>query len=415
MPAEQTPPSRRRAGFIHVNPRFREEIVSLGFDTSEAFLAYPGEIISGHPDRHVLRVSFGDGPQFIQAYLKREHRVPWKDRWAGLRDGFGFVSVSCREAAMLNRLQAAGIPVPQWIAVGEDGRGRAFLLLQAVEGAADLRQFALKMKRQSAPARRAVMQDLAAEIARMHEAGIEHPDLYAKHLLVGREGKLVAILDWQRSRKPRRLSWRIRCRDLAALNASLPEELAGRADRLAFMLAYLRASDPNRPHFLKLCLEIEKRTERLLRRSSVREQRLPAYHESQPLIWLDGEALCVTPPARQLFTAAQLEELGYPESNPGPTEFQREHVLPNGQKGRLVRRRTVRRFSRLRNWFRGRRWSSPEVLEAAALLRQERLGATPRLLAFGQRFLPGGVVDSFLLALQDSPPKAENVERRPAA
>src|SRR5438034_11100306 len=84
----------RRRSFVLVHPDWRERLAALGFHSADDFLNHPGEIISGHPDRHVMRSHLGADP----VILKREHRVPWRDRLASWRAGFGFASVSCREA-----------------------------------------------------------------------------------------------------------------------------------------------------------------------------------------------------------------------------------------------------------------------------------------------------------------------------
>src|SRR5262245_60031696 len=109
-----------RRAFVVTHPAWREQLATLDLNTADDFLNHPGEIISGHPDRHVMRTTFGAA----NVYLKREHRVPWRNRLASWRAGFGFASVSVREARTLQALIAAGLPAPEWIAAGEDGRGR---------------------------------------------------------------------------------------------------------------------------------------------------------------------------------------------------------------------------------------------------------------------------------------------------
>jgi hypothetical protein len=72
-------------------------------------------------------------------------------------------------------------------------------------------------------------------------------------------------------------------------------------------------------------------------------------------------------------------------------------TLPDGGPGALIRRRTRRLLGGVRDWLRQKRWTSPEVRQAGHLLRLERLGDRPRLLAFGQRSGRFGFVASFLL------------------
>src|SRR5262249_28265580 len=146
--------------------------------------------------------------------------------------GFGFVSKSCREVALLHSLQQAGIHCPDWIAVGADDQGRAFLLLRELTEAKDLRVF-LQDHGQAPPIRRRRFAGKLGEaLAQLHNAGFDHPDLYSKHVLVNADDETISFLDWQRSRRRRRVAWRHRCRDLAALEATLPGDLASVRERL---------------------------------------------------------------------------------------------------------------------------------------------------------------------------------------
>src|SRR5262245_57243940 len=92
MPAER--------GWVRLN-RGADE--ALGALDAPAFLEGPGEVVSGHPARHVRRVRLPDGSM---GFLKREHVVPWRDRMANFLAGFGFVSKSEREAIRLSGVEA---------------------------------------------------------------------------------------------------------------------------------------------------------------------------------------------------------------------------------------------------------------------------------------------------------------------
>ena len=205
MPVEAVAPRvANRQGVVRMNPVYRSRLEQCGLLDAADFLDLPGEIISGHPDRHVMRVQFGD----MRAYLKREHRVPWSDRLANWRAGYGLVSVSGREAATLELLQQKEIPVPEWLATGEDSRGRAFLLLKEAAGAIDLRQHAADLVRQPRRERRLLARRFGQLVADIHNQGIEYPDLYAKHVLIEPQSGEITLLDWQRARQRRRLGWR---------------------------------------------------------------------------------------------------------------------------------------------------------------------------------------------------------------
>src|SRR5262249_21421561 len=80
----------RRRAFVEVHPQYRDFLKQLGMREAEDFLSLPAIIVSGHPDRNVARVKLGSGPSLITGYLKREHRLPWRDRLTNAWAGFGW-------------------------------------------------------------------------------------------------------------------------------------------------------------------------------------------------------------------------------------------------------------------------------------------------------------------------------------
>src|SRR5947209_6029129 len=125
--------------FLETNPRYRALLEHNRLTDAASLLALPAVIVSGHADRQVGQVELRNGPQVVRAYLKREHRIPCKCRLANAWAGFGFVSNSRREARILQAMGRRGLGCPEWIVVGEDDTGRAFLLVRALEDAVDLR------------------------------------------------------------------------------------------------------------------------------------------------------------------------------------------------------------------------------------------------------------------------------------
>ena len=117
---------RRRRAFLDVNPRYRELLKQHGLKSPEDFLALPAVIVSGHPDRNVARVKLGGfrnqpgDSAGITAYLKREHRLSWRDRLTNAWAGFGWCSKSYREAQLLRAMREQGIMCPEFLAAGED-------------------------------------------------------------------------------------------------------------------------------------------------------------------------------------------------------------------------------------------------------------------------------------------------------
>jgi hypothetical protein len=411
---------------LAINPDYAPLLAELGLTLPGDFLRLAGVIWCGHPDRNVsyLYLETRDGK--VPVFLKREHRVRWRDRLGSALSGFGLVSKSLREFAMLRRLHELGIRGPEAIAAGQVG-GRAFLLVREEQGAVDLRSL---LQRATPRERRQLAVRLGETLARMHEAGIDHPDMYAKHVLVredssvretinqsrlprvqGRgekkteldsEKKSMTLLDWQRSRPCRRVTWSRRWRDLAALDATLADDLAGGRERLLCLRAYLAACSSHRgklPASTVAAKEIRRRAARLLQHRRIREMRQPPLATgSQNLIWLDSEALCVT---RQFQEENQgrlpeyLQEIyRHAPANPARQMIQ----LAPGRRACL----TQRRQRCWRQWFwgklRGRAPVSPELQQAGTLFRLERYRVrVPRLLAVGQRQRFPGRLESFLL------------------
>src|SRR5206468_4220680 len=107
MRVEPTPTTAARpaaptaAGWVVVHPRYRRRFARWGMVAAGDFLDQPGEVVSGHADRHVVHVLLGRGRERCAAFLKREHRVLWRDRLAAAWAGYGWASKSEREARLL--------------------------------------------------------------------------------------------------------------------------------------------------------------------------------------------------------------------------------------------------------------------------------------------------------------------------
>jgi tRNA A-37 threonylcarbamoyl transferase component Bud32 len=384
--------------FVEINPGYRALLRRHGLSRAEDFLALPAVIISGHPDRHVAQVTVGAGTDTLAAYIKREHRVPWKDRLANAWAGFGWSSKSFREARTLRQLGQIGVGCPDWVAAGEDDRGRAFLLVRELSDAVDLRHFLGQRGQASPRQRRRFAHALGEALARLHAAGFAHADLYSKHVLVDPTCETIHVLDWQRALRAVRIGWCRRCRDLAALDATLADELATPRERLVCLLAYLRAVPAQDAG--AVLARVRCQAGRFLLRRQVRELRQPPLATgTQNLIWLDGEALCVT---REFWSSAQ-GRLPAWLAQRSPAEWHEEVTgtgvpLPGGGQAVLVRRRERRPVAALWAWVRRRPMTSPELRQASILFRLQRHNIpTPRLLAVGQRHLFGGRTESFLL------------------
>lgn len=142
-----------------------------------------------------------------------------------------------REHDALESLRALGVRVPRplgWCAE-RGGAGRSLVVLEEIEHVWTLRE---ALAAEEAPRRDARLAQLAALVARLHDAGWHHRDLYVQHLLVdARDGGLV-LIDAGRARRALRSRWFVK--DLAAVLHSLPACVAPR-EALRFLARYLDA------------------------------------------------------------------------------------------------------------------------------------------------------------------------------
>lgn len=356
---------------LSVNPHFAGALERAGLREPSAFLDLPGEVVSGHPDRHVCRVELPCGA----FYLKRQHVVGWRERLRNWRAGFGRVSRCAREAQVLTELNERNLPAPRWAAFGEHA-GRAFLLVEEVRGGRDLRTV-LNDSGLSPGARRELARALGAAIAAVHAAGFDTPDLTAKHVLVKPDGAF-AFLDWQNARRgPVPLA--ARADALGALHASLA--LASRADRVRLARAYgdvpLEA--------------VARGAAKHARRRSVRDQLQPRAGE-QRLVWLAGEAVCAVPEVAAAWPSPAVAAPFY-DAPPGATRLQIA-----GRDAVLVRGREFAPLGRLRAWLKATPYRSAGAHVGRVLFHLERYGVPgPRLLAFGQRLCGAASCEWFAL------------------
>jgi tRNA A-37 threonylcarbamoyl transferase component Bud32 len=413
--------------FVDVEPRYGALLAAEGLVAPADFFELQGVFVGGHADRSIARVTLGAGANCLTAYLKREQRVRWRHRLGSAWAGLGFVSRCYREALLLRQLKQADIGCPEVIAAGEDDRGRAFLLVRELTHATELRPY-LRDACSGSDDRRAVAVYLGRALAALHAAGFCHGDLYSKHILVRKDpagGSIrFAFLDWQRSQRRRQLSWSRCCRDLAALDATLADDLAAPRQRLACLAAYCRHQEEatagkttiqasrrvypggavhggDKLRCSQIAPVIHQQASRLLRQRRIAEMRQPALAaEQQNLVRAEGEAVSLTRQFREELRAEMPAwlRLSAPGRKTGLCVTRVVLPVAPSRQATLVRHHASRPLSWLWSWLRGKTLLSSEVEQAGTLFRLERYGIrTPRLLAFGQYAVRPWRVDSMLL------------------
>lgn len=391
-PGRPGPPGGR----VEVHPRHRQRLSELGLTTARALLDLPGEVVSGHPDRHVVRVELPGWGRAL--YLKRQHRVGWKERLRQGLAGFGWSSRCEREARLLRALDASGFPCPEWVAYGEEG-GRAFLLVEELHGGVELRRL-LSDTRLSLHDRARLAERLGQAVAELHAAGFDTPDLTAKHVFVHPESFAVTLLDWQSSRRVVGLAVDARARALAALHASLADHLGGLRERLRFLWAYrrvVRRAGMSAPPFAALARTTGRLSVQVQGRRSIRDQRQPvgAGPNEQRLVWLRGEAVCAVPDVAAVWPSPPIAPPFYDDAAEGLGRATRIR-LADGRPADLLRGKSFAPVGRFVSWLRNRPWRSPGATIGRILFHLQRYGIpAPRLFAFGQRETGRAAADWF--------------------
>ncbi len=267
--------------WVEILPPFTSLFRERRWESAASFLAWTGILVNKHRKRQVewvvepeaqarvgvaIACASGSDASF---YLKKEFAVSWRDRLRNAWHGFGWCASAVREAATLQALRAAGIGCPEVVALGEDGR-RAFMLTRDESAMTELRAFLPTL---ADVERHRLADALGSELAKMHDAGFDHPDLFAKHILAARDGATIrfCILDWQRSRRRKSVPWRLRCRDLAVLDATLHEALASDRLRLRCLRGYSRYTREGYPPLRRLARQIRLAGQRLRDQLNIRE------------------------------------------------------------------------------------------------------------------------------------------------
>jgi hypothetical protein len=203
----------------------------------------------------VLRLADGSA-----VFIKRSAPRSWLH--AALTPIAGSPAVRALKGAAL--LDAAGIPHPSPLAAAETiGRGAvhaSYLVSEALLDGDTLSRFALgpgEIKGRDARRRRRILDSVARQVRRIHDARLYTRDLQETNVMVadddGQEFR-VWFLDLEDFRRLRRVGWPLRARNLIHLDRSIGRFLC-RAARLAFLYAYL-GGKPERAEARRIVREL---------------------------------------------------------------------------------------------------------------------------------------------------------------
>jgi hypothetical protein len=176
-------------------------------------------------------------------YIKRFHRNTPRRFLKSILPGHSAASPARVERDWIDRLREAGVPVPRVAAFAEEsvdsGGSRSALVLAEVPGES-LERWVL---RQQGVASRELIGAVADLARAFHAARFIHRDFYLSHIFLTNDSDAepaLALIDLQRViHRPLRFE-RWRNRDLAQLDYSVPDHIAGVRQRVRFLRRYFQ-------------------------------------------------------------------------------------------------------------------------------------------------------------------------------
>ena len=184
-------------------------------------------------------------------------------------------TAAARAARGIDRFAAAGLPAPQLVAVLEPAtvlKQRSWLVTRAIDGvAADTDWDALPEER-----RVQVATALGTVLRTMHARGLYPQDARAANWLLVRNSDTPVLVDLDRVRVYRHLSWRRRMKNLAQLHRDLLRD--GGPPEAAFVAAYEASTEAAAVHDARARLVERSRAmdEMVARRGAARQRRAAA-------------------------------------------------------------------------------------------------------------------------------------------
>ncbi|MCO6437467.1 MAG: hypothetical protein J5J06_10300 [Phycisphaerae bacterium] len=274
-------------GGVLVASDYVETLTSAGLNCADAFFgAIEGQALN-KPGldswRQRLRLQLDHSGRQVDFFLKRFFDPPFRALREVRRSGSGARSVAGVEWCWMQQLSSAGIACPKPVALVEqfmDGReSRSAVLMRTVPGQS-LERWAQRWVDSGVEylIRRMLIERTADFIARLHDCGFVHRDLYLSHIFWNDdnagEGDLW-LIDLQRLFRTR---WRRRrwiIKDLASLDFSTPPALISRTDRIRWLKRYLDV--PKLDRFARrLARAVAAKGKRIAARDARRRRRLEA-------------------------------------------------------------------------------------------------------------------------------------------
>lgn len=174
-----------------IDPAYRAALREAGLDRADRVLAYlDGRVVAWSRTTDTIRVSGRDSAAGF--FIKRYRYPNWRQRLRGaLRGTFFGTHRAQAESAALSRLRVGGVPAVRPVAFGSIRTfhfvSACFLITEEVPNARNLTSFADDVRRGRetvTPAqRRAMIDQLAADVTHLRAVGAEHGQLFWRNIL----------------------------------------------------------------------------------------------------------------------------------------------------------------------------------------------------------------------------------------
>lgn len=231
---------------------------ALPADLDETVMAIEtADRLSVKQGRSTARVRFDSPWGTLSVYLKRHYRLPWTSRIAAMIWPSRRFTPGGSELSHLQRARALGVAVPDAVAAGEWigpwGRLQSFLMIAELSGCRELNEalpelIAAMDEPAFARFKRKAAVEMAAMVARLHNARTFHKDLYLCHFFLdvtdpAHPSSHFTLIDLHRLTEHRLTACRWRWKDLGQLlYSTMGAPGITDRDRLRFWWAYRRAT-----------------------------------------------------------------------------------------------------------------------------------------------------------------------------
>ena len=264
---------------ILINPRYERFVRQHRLHEFDRVMHWHGATKVGRQTgRHIDQFEVEEDGRKVRLFVKREWRTYLKDRLRNWVNGLGWSTKARREWHVLVAMNEAGLGCAEPVVMAERSGfcPQGYLVLREIRDAVLLSPYLAEHgAMMTVEQRRQLAAHLGREVARLHRSGIDHPDLFSKHILLiptGGPGQLpqVSFIDMQRSTTRRFVPTSRRAHDLASLDATLPPSIASDADRLTFLQSYLTYGPPSLDA-RHLAASVRRRSRKLRERRKIRE------------------------------------------------------------------------------------------------------------------------------------------------